>query len=139
MSIYEEVEVLRSIRPFSVLDERKLKILAFASKLMIYTKGQVVIMQGDPGDSLYVLIEGKANAWIEQDDEAAHVSEIGPNTIFGEIAVLRDTPRFATVIAATKMVALKTSKIVMDRLIAEETELRLKLEQYIDDAGYSKG
>lgn len=137
MDIYEETGILKSIPTFATLEERNLKLLAFASKLISYTQGQVIIRQGDPGDSLYILIDGTANVWIEQATQSSLVSEINPNSIFGEIAVLRDTPRFATVIAATKLTALKTSKLVMDRLVEDDPGLGERLEDYIESAGYS--
>ena len=138
MDIYEESGILKSIPTFAALGERNLKLLAFASKLINFAPGQVIIRQGDPGDSLYILLEGRANVWIESAVESSIVREIDPNSIFGEIAVLRDTPRNATVVAATKLTAIKTSRLVVERLIEEDPNLGKRLEEYIEGAGYSE-
>jgi CRP-like cAMP-binding protein len=62
--------------------------------------GDVVIREGDSGDRLYVIAEGAAAI----DRGGAHVGERGPGDFFGEIALLRDIPRTATVTALSDSV-----------------------------------
>jgi MFS family permease len=61
--------------------------------------GDVLIREGDPGDLFYVIVEGT----VEINRGGEHVSEQGPGAYVGEIALLRDVPRTASVIAKTPL------------------------------------
>ena len=61
--------------------------------------GDLLIREGDPGDLFYVIVEGK----VEITRAGNLVSEQGPGAYVGEIALLRDVPRTASVIAKTPL------------------------------------
>jgi len=120
MSIIDEVEALRRIPYFATMDSSKLKLLAFASHRLQVPAGGVLCRQGEPGDAAYILLEGEADVSVKADDgHDVVVARIPKNTFIGEIAVLRNVPRTATVIAASPITALKVDKDAFFQLLRD--------------------
>ncbi len=136
MSIHDEITALREVPPFAMIDEKKLKLLAFVSELLTYKAGSAVLKQGEEGDAAFVLIDGLIKVSIESDDNSPFIREMGRYTFFGEIAVTKNTLRAATIMAKTDIVVLRISKKALYDLIAEEPDLATRISDHIDMAGY---
>jgi MFS family permease len=89
----EPLELLRRIEIFAQLPEPILERLAGGATAVSTMAGQVVVARGEAGRHFYVIASGRAA--VELDDGATR--ELGPGASFGEIALLRDVPRTATV------------------------------------------
>jgi hypothetical protein len=87
--------LLRSLSLFAPLSLATVETLAARLIPVTVETGEQVIRQGEHGDRFYVVAEGRVT--VECDGELARVD--GPGEFFGEIALLRDTPRTATVYA----------------------------------------
>lgn len=95
------IELLRGIPMLALLPERIIERLARSLVKVELKAGDVVVKEGDEGDRFYVVESGT----LEVSRDGEHVAEIGPGGSFGEIALLRDVPRMATV-TASSVVAL---------------------------------
>lgn len=127
MSLNEEVEVLRKIPLFSRIDPPKLKLLAFTSERVAFERGDVLFRQGDMGDAAYILIEGSAEVLVNSPRGEIRVARLGQNDIVGEIAILIDVPRTATVRAETGLVTLRVSKELFFRLVTEFPQIAVEI------------
>lgn len=127
MSLNEEVEMLRNIPMFAKLEPSKLKLLAFTSERITYEAEQLFFRQGDMGDAAYLIIEGEADVLIDSPSGPFNVATLGRNDFVGEIAILCDVPRTATVRAKTRTVTLRISKDLFFRLIAEFPEMSVEI------------
>lgn len=127
MSLNEEVELLRNIPLFAKLEPSKLKLLAFTSERITYEADQVLFRQGDVGDAAYIIIEGAAKVLVDTDQGEIEVAALGRNDIVGEIAILCDVPRTATVKASAKTVTLRITKDLFFRLVAEFPEMSVEI------------
>lgn len=125
MSLNEEVELLRNIPLFAKIDPPKLKLLAFASERMIFAAGQELFHQGDAGDTAYIIISGDAEVIVDSPTGELVVAEVGKNDIVGEIAILCDVPRTATVKAKSEITTLAISKDLFFQMIAEYPEMAI--------------
>jgi MFS family permease len=124
----DELELLRRTIVFAPLSYAALRRLASALGEQHAVAGEAILRQGEDGEIVYVIIEGRVA--VTRDGEA--VAELGPNDTFGETALLLDLPRNATVTAISPLL-LRTlrrgpflaevtgntlSKAALDRLIA---------------------
>ena len=94
------IEVLRRVPMLAVLPEPVLERLARGSQVRQLADGEVVFREGEVGDRFYVIERGRVDVTIR--DEFVRSETAGDS--FGEIALLRDVPRTATVTAATDTV-----------------------------------
>jgi CRP-like cAMP-binding protein len=127
MSLKEEVEILRNIPLFSKIEPGKLKLLAFTSQRLSFETGQILFRQGEPGDSAYIVIEGEAEVMIDSSGGRFVVATVGKNAIIGEIAILCEVPRTATVIAKHKLETLRIDKDTFFRLINEFPQMAVEI------------
>lgn len=127
MSLQEEVDLLRKIPIFARIEPAKLKLLAFTSERMSYAAGDVLFRQGDAGDAAFVIISGEAEVSIETDSEPLVVARLRDHDFVGEIAILCDVPRTATVTAKTGLEALRITKDLFFRLIKEFPEIAVEV------------
>ena len=100
---------------------------------MTASYGDVVIQQGDPGDRFYAIEEGKIRVTVH----GRHIAELGAGSYFGEIALLRNVRRTASVTALgpVKLLALERDEFLAavtgSRRSAEaaEVEIARRLDQ----------
>jgi CRP/FNR family transcriptional regulator, cyclic AMP receptor protein len=94
------VGALSAIPLFQVLGEDSILATARAGSTRKYAAGQIICYQGDPGDRLYVVVEGlvKVVFTSERGDEMV-LNTLGRREIFGELALLDGSPRSASVVA----------------------------------------
>jgi len=105
-----EVDLLRGVPFFSPLPEATLERLASSLVARRALAGEAIVTQGEPGDLFYVVEDGE----VEVEIDGAPVRRHGPGGFFGEIALLRDVPRTATVRALieTRLVAVERDEFL---------------------------
>lgn len=124
----EEIRVLRSVPIFGDLDTARLKLLAFTGERVAFAAGEVLFRQGDESDAAYVLLSGTADVVIEAGDGGpVRVSSLAQNAIVGEMGLVTDDPRSATVVATSAIDALKLRKDVFLALLAEFPKMALSV------------
>ena len=113
------VDLLRQMPLFAELDAQQLQWIAAAMKPEAFGAGTVLIRQGEIGETFYVIQAGRVQVTVDQDGEEKVIAERGPGEYLGEIALLLEVPRTATVTALTPLQVLTMHKRDFDRLVAE--------------------
>src|SRR5262249_49256359 len=101
------VELLGGIPIFAPLSQRQLERLASALDRVAIAPEATVFVQGDQADGFYVVEEGEVDVLID----GTFVRTLGPGESFGEIALLRDVPRTATVSARTRVALQRLDRL----------------------------
>jgi NADH dehydrogenase len=94
-----------------------------------FEAGQDVFHQGDLGDRVYVILTGAAEVWQKADGRLRPLARLGPGDWFGEMALLNQTTRGATVRCVEAMDALSLPKRDFTVLAANLPELRESFER----------
>lgn len=101
-----ELRLLRGVPLFAPLPPAELEGLARASVLLDYGAGETVVGQGETGTRYYVIADGTVQVTID----GQQIREMSRGEAFGEISLLADIPRTATVTARTPLVALAVDR-----------------------------
>jgi MFS family permease/antitoxin (DNA-binding transcriptional repressor) of toxin-antitoxin stability system len=102
----QELSILRSVDLFAPLANPMIEAVASRLRHVEVPPGAVIMRKGEPGNRFYVIADGE----VEVTRDGRPVARLGPGAYFGEIALLRDVPRTATVTATTP-----TTLLVLER------------------------
>jgi len=133
MVLKDEVERLRLVPLFGNVASAKLKLLAFTSQRLSFKAGHTLFHQGDPGDAAYVVLSGSADVLVDSGSGEIKIANVGPNSIIGEIAILCEVSRTATVRANSNLDVLRIDKDQFLALLAEFPEMALQIIRVLAD------
>lgn len=127
MSIDKEVEILRQIPLFANIEPVKLKLMAFASERITFQVGQSLFQHGDEGDAAYIIVDGEADVLVDTPTGPLRVAKVKRNDIVGEIAILCDVPRTATVTVTQELTTLRITKDLFFRMVTDFPEMGVEV------------
>src|SRR5206468_10386960 len=111
-------ELKHAERAFPELPKEVAAESASRGELLTFGPGELIVRQGEPADRFYVVVEGQAVVTQHgPDGTEAVVSEIGPGEFFGEIGLLVNVPRIASVRAKTALQVMALDRSAFGRLI----------------------
>ncbi|MCY4285378.1 MAG: Crp/Fnr family transcriptional regulator [Thiotrichales bacterium] len=133
MDLTTEAEMLRKVPMFSKLELSKLKLLAFTSELCTFDPSEVLFEAGDAPDSAYVIMEGAVEIVAETETGSVVEGVLGTNELFGELGVLTNSPRSATIRAQDRLVALRITDEMFLKLLAENPAVALDVMRQLSE------
>jgi cAMP-dependent protein kinase regulator len=129
--LYEEF--LSKVSIIANLDEYERLTVADALTPVEFSDGDIVVKQGEPGDDFYIIEEGTAVVLQQRsaDEPQVEVGRLGNSEYFGEIALLLDRPRAATVVAKGPLKCVKLDRATFERLLGPCADiLKRNVEHY---------
>ena len=92
-------------------------------------KGYEIIRQGDPGDTFYLIATGRVSVWVNKGNERVKVAELRADDYFGEMALISNAPRNATVVAEglTELFVLEKSNF--EKILLKNPAIADKLKK----------
>ncbi|XP_046631570.1 cAMP-dependent protein kinase type I regulatory subunit-like isoform X1 [Daphnia pulicaria] len=120
--MYEEF--LSKVSILESLEKWERFTVADALEPCSFEDGETIVRQGEPGDDFYIIVEGRAvvmqqrsGGGLAEAEPAVEVGHLGPSDYFGEIALLLDRPRAATVIAKGPLKCVKLDRARFERVL----------------------
>jgi CRP/FNR family transcriptional regulator, cyclic AMP receptor protein len=125
LDLAEETDLLRKIPMFAKMETSKLKLLAFASEIVSFDDGDIVFHSGDSADYAYVIMEGAVDIITETDAGPVVTDTLLQNQLIGELGILNNTPRIATLVANGNLRGMKITAEMFFRILRENSEVSL--------------
>ncbi|HET7746652.1 MAG TPA: cyclic nucleotide-binding domain-containing protein [Vicinamibacteria bacterium] len=102
-------------------------------RLVAFEPGDLVVSQGEPGHSLFLVTSGRVKAFVRTGSgRARHVSTLEPGEFFGEISLLKGVPRTATVTAAARADLLELDRATVDGISRRHPNVRRVLQEFCE-------
>jgi hypothetical protein len=118
---------------FRSLRREELVALMRGLRLLAFEPGQIIVSEGEPRGSLFVLTSGAVRAYVRNAaGRQVQVRRLGEGDFFGEISVLSGAPRTATVTAASRCELLELDKATLDRIAETHPHVREVLQEFHD-------
>ena len=118
--------VLKSVPMFGSFPEDQLRALAMMVMRRHAPRGSVIMAEGDPVDSLYIVISGRLKVMMgEADGKEVILGILGPGEFFGEMGLIDDRPRSASVIAIEPCELLSVTKRAFKKCLLENYQVAM--------------
>ncbi len=122
--VARRVESLKRVGIFAGLSPGQLDRLGMEGREWRFAGGEPVIRQGDPGESLFVVLEGGVEVSAQEGDGVPVViTTLGPGGFFGEMSLMTGAARSATITAKAESCLLEIDKATMRRVLEEQPTL----------------
>jgi small-conductance mechanosensitive channel len=116
------LSVLRAIPIFKGLSDGEVAQLKEAAHVRDYGAGEALMRQGESGDSLFSILEGKVDVMIRHQESHRIVATLGPTQFVGEMALLTGEPRTATVVAKADVTVLEVGRDALRPILQANPE-----------------
>ena len=117
---------------FAGMPSDALQALVANLQLMSLDRGEVLFHAGDPSDALYVIVEGELSVQ-SPGPPAVELSRLGPGAFLGEVALMTDQPRSATVICASPAELLRIDRHTLSRVLANHGDVLRAVLRFVRD------
>jgi hypothetical protein len=116
---------------FSDLAPDELISVMRGMSLRTFDPGEIIVSQGEPGQSLFVVASGQARAYLkDKGGRAIQVRELADGDFFGEIALMLGSPRTATITARTRCELLELGRTELDAVSKKHPRVREVLQEF---------
>lgn len=123
-SLQERQAALQTVPLFASLSEEERRQLAASLRDTPFSKGDVMTRQGAVAHWLYLLVQGEADIWYEQDGgERRHLTTLQAGSVFGEMGLMTGEPRRATVTARTDALCYRLDKAGFEQILHARPEI----------------
>lgn len=121
LSTVERVIILKSLSMFAETPDEALAELADLLQEVVTQPGEVIVREGETGDSLYIIVDGK----VEVVDDNRVLNQLGARAVFGELSLLDSSPRTATIRALEETSLLRLDQAPFYEIMSDYVEVAM--------------
>jgi CRP-like cAMP-binding protein len=114
---------------------KEIDMLMTCLKPMRVFKNFEIIKQGDPGDAFYLIASGRVSVWVNKGDHRVRAAGLRSDEYFGEMALISNEPRNATVMAEMMTELFVMQKADFDKILMKNPGIAEKLRKAFADRG----
>ncbi len=126
-------DLLRQIPLFSQLDQVSLQRIAGHSELIGYVDEDILFRKGDSANCVFIVVSGEVEIIIDTETGPHNVAALGPNQLFGEMALLNNISRNATLRAHGQLNVLSVNAETFFDVLQQDSDMSLKVMQQLAD------
>ena len=115
---------------FEVLSVEEREAFVREVEVETHDEGSVILSEGDPGASMYVIASGEVKVYTRGKAGALYLARLGEGDFFGEVSVLTGKPRTATITASQRTELLRLDKAKLDAVLGSHPRLRQVLDDF---------
>jgi HlyB family type I secretion system ABC transporter len=123
---------------FAQLSNEALALLVSELERLEVPAGGIIVREGDPPGSMYVIEQGRVRVYKEDNGEESHLGFLRTGDFFGELSLFRNEPRAASAQAVSDCTLLCFPPTLFRRLVDEHPDFRLRLEQRIQQYDFRR-
>jgi CRP-like cAMP-binding protein len=119
----DRLGALSKIDLFKTLDDADVDLLARGMHRRMWARGETLVRQGDPGDSMFLIAQGEVAVVLSVDGAMRQVATLRTGQLLGEQSLITGEPRAATCTAATDVVTHEISHALFQRLLEQKPQI----------------
>jgi hypothetical protein len=137
MRVVDEAELVNDVVPsplFGDFSRGELLAMMKGLQLQVFDAGDIIVAEGDAGDSLFILTSGIVKAYVRgKDQHLRHVRTLHDGDFFGEISIFTGGRRTATITAATRCELLELDRPTLDSITAAHPHVSEVMRKFYDE------
>lgn len=123
MALDDDIRLLSGVALFESLAEEHLRLLAFGAEKMALRSGETLYIEGEPALCAYVVMSGRIEIYREREEGRVTITEAGPGTVLGELAVIAPTRRLSSAMALVETRVMAIERKSFRRILEEYPDL----------------
>jgi HEAT repeat protein len=125
LPLMKRILFLSNVPLFAELNPPDLMGVAKAAEENLYPDGEMIAAQGDPGGEMHIVVSGEIEVGMADSDDRLELARRGPGEVVGEMSVITEKSRMASLIAVGDVRTLSIDRARFERILAERPEVSL--------------
>jgi CRP-like cAMP-binding protein len=131
MALDDDIRILSGVRLFESFTQEQLRLLAFGAETVRLSRDRKLYREDDGADTAYVVVSGSISLFREHDGQTIAMGTAGPGSMLGELALIVDTRRLTSAVAASDTEVIRLDRKMFRRILEEYPDTAAALHRRI--------